>query len=101
MTVSASHRPNRMSYCYRPVPIRAAFVFCQHTVLYRLQRGRKIWLDRCAFGHPGDGPTCITGLIVTSYLRRMIQIPIALPIILTIVQHPAVSSLRAYPTPAS
>ena len=94
MIVSASHRPNRMSHCYRPVPIRAAFVFRQHTVLYCWQRGRKISLDRCAFGHPGDGPTCITGLIVTPCLRRVIQIPIARVINLTMAQHPAVSSLK-------
>ena len=94
MTVSANHHPNCLSHRYRHWPIRAAFVFHQHTVLYCWQRGRKIGLERCAFGHPGDSPTCITGLIVTPCLRRVIQIPISQVINLTMAQHPAVSSLK-------
>jgi hypothetical protein len=37
--------------------------------------------------------------LATSHQPVTIQIPIALRIISTMVQHPAVSSLEAYPTP--
>ena len=94
MTVSASHRPNRMSYCYRLAPRRAAFVSCQHTVPYCSQCGAKIWPHRCAFHHQGEGPTCITDLFAAPCLRRRVQIPIALRFTLAMVKHPAVSSLK-------
>jgi hypothetical protein len=87
-------------YRYRPAPIRAAFVLCHRDVHFCVRCGREIWPVRYAADYLGDGFAWMTDLIDTSGQRGAIQIPIAMRSILTPTQHPAVSSLEAYPTPA-
>ena len=90
------YRPSR----YRPAPIRAAFVPCHCSVRFCLQCRRGIWPFRPATEPLGNGIAWTTDLIHTSCHQAAIQIPIAIWSTLTPAQHPAVSSLGAYPTPA-
>ena len=100
MTSSTHRNPNHVSHRYRPAPIRAAFVPCLRNVHFRLQCGREIASAQPATDHLGDEIARMSGLAAASSQRATIQIPIALRIFLTRVQHPAVSSLEACPTPA-
>jgi len=87
-------------YRYRPAPIRAAFALCHHGVHFRVRYSHQIWRDRAAIDSFSDGVIWATDLVDTSYHQAAIQIPIAMWSTLTPAQHPAVSSLGAYPTPA-
>ena len=85
---------------YRPAPIRATFALCHHHVHFRVRGSHRIWRDRAATNNFSDAVIWMTDLINTSCQRGAIQIPIAMWSTLTPTQHPAVSSLGAYPTPA-
>ena len=85
---------------YQPAPIRAAFVPCHPDVRFCASRSRRVRPTLCTGDYRDDGVTGITDSVATSCQRRMIQIPIAMRSTLTPTQHPAVSSLEAYPTPA-
>ena len=85
---------------YRPAPIRAAFALCHHDVRFRVIYRRRIWCDRAATDNFSDGVISMTNLIDTSCHQAAIQIPIAMWPDPTSTQHPGVSSLVAYPTPA-
>ena len=87
-------------YRYRPAPIRAAFALCHHGVHFRVRYSHQIRRDRAAIDSFSDGVIWATDLIDTSCHQAAIQIPIAMWATLTPAQHPAVSSLEAYPTPA-
>ena len=87
-------------YRYRPAPIRAAFTLCHGDVYFRLRCTQRIGRNWAAINSCKDGIVWITDLIDTSSQRRAIQIPIAVRSAPTPSQHPAVSSLEAYPTPA-
>ena len=87
-------------YRYRPAPIRAAFALCHHGVHFRMRYSHQIWRDRAATDSFSGGVIWATDLIDTSCHQAAIQIPIAMWSTLTPAQHPAVSSLEAYPTPA-
>ena len=100
MTSSTHHHPNHVSGCYRPAPIRAAFVPSPRNVHFRLQCGREIASAQPATDHLGDAIARMKGLTAASLQHTTIQIPIARCIFLTLGQHPAVSSLEACPTPA-
>ena len=86
-------------YRYRPAPIRAAFVLCRRNVRFCVKCRHQIWCDRAVTNYLSDGVIRMTDLIDTSGQRGAIQIPIAMWSTLTPTQHPAVSSLEAYPTP--
>ena len=100
MTVSASHRRNRASYRNRPVPIRAAFVPCHRNVYLCVRGAQVIPSMRPVTEHLSNGIARITNVIDASCPLAPIQIPIALRIVSTTAQHPAVSSLKVCPTPA-
>ena len=100
MTVRTSHSRNRASYHYRQMPIRAAFVPFHRNVDFCVRGAQIIASIRPATDHLSDGIARITDVIDASCPPASIQIPIALRIILTTAQHPAVSSLEACPTPA-
>ena len=87
-------------YRYRPAPIRAAFALCHHDVRFCVRYRHRIWRDRAATNNFSDGVIWMIDLIDTSGHQAAIQIPIAMWSTLTPAQHPAVSSLGAYPTPA-
>ena len=89
-------RPSR----YRPAPIRAAFALCHRDVHFRVRCRRRNWRNRAATDYLSDGFIWMTNLVVASCHRATIQIPIDMWSTLTPAQHPAVSSLEAYPTPA-
>jgi len=87
-------------YLYRPAPIEAAFAPSHCNVNSCLRSVR-------TFRHGGpsndplsDGVARKNDPIVTSHHRATIQIPIAMQSTLATTQHPAVSSLKAYLTPA-
>ena len=96
---TGAHRVYR-PYRYRPVPIRAAFVPCHRNVYFCVRGAQVIPSMRPATDPLSDGLARITNVIDAACPSAPIQIPIALRIILTTAEHPAVSSLEAYPTPA-
>ena len=96
---TCAHRIDRL-YRYWPAPIRAGFVQYSRTPHFHRRREQRTSTNPCAFGALGDGTVPMTDLIATSCQPVMIQIPIALRIISTTTQRPAVSSLEACPTPA-
>ncbi len=87
-------------YRYRPAPIEAAFAPSHCNVNPCLQSARTIGNGRPANDPLKKGIAPMADIIVTSYHRATIQIPIAMQSTLATTQHPAVSSLKAYLTPA-
>ena len=90
-------------YCplrYWLVPIRATFVPSRSSVGSCLQSAGAIRRDETINDPPSICIAPNTDLIVISCYRAIVQIPIAMQPILTTVQLPAVSSLKAYLTPA-
>ena len=96
MRTAPADAPDR----YRPMPIRAAFVPCHRNLYLRMRGAQLIPSMQPATDHLTNGIARITNVIDAACPLAPIQIPIALRIILTTAQHPAVSSLEAYPTPA-
>ena len=87
-------------YRHRPVPIQAAFALCHRDGDFRMRCRGQIWHNRAAIDNFSDGVIRMTDLIDTSCHQAAIQLPIAMRSTPTTTQHPAVSSLGAYPTPA-
>lgn len=87
-------------YHHRPVLIRAVFVLCRRDERFCVRFRHRSWCDRPATNMLSNGVIRMTDLVDSSYQRGTIQIPIAMWSTLTPTQHPAVSSLGAYPTPA-
>jgi len=90
-------------YCplrYRLVPILATFVPSRSSLGSYLQSAGTIGHGGTINDPPSDNIAPSTGLIVISCYRATIQIPIATQPTLTTTQRPAVSSLKAYLTPA-
>ena len=88
------------AYRYRQMPIRATFV-PYHRNMYLCMPGTQVILSMRPAPDPlSKGMARITNVIDASCPPAPIQIPIALRIILTTAQRPAVSSLEASPTPA-
>jgi len=100
MSIATASLALHRSCKYRSVPVAVALGLWRRYVLVYPLHGRQ-YRRHCYT----SGPTRGIGIPVTSdftNLRRKVwvQIPIDLPSTLTVVAHPAVSSLEAYQTPA-
>jgi len=96
---TCAHRIYRF-HRYRTVSIRAALALCHRNVHFRVRSRHRIWRNRAATDYLSDADIWMTELVEPSCQRGAIQIPIAMRSTLASMQHPAVSSLGAYPTPA-